>query len=80
MPALSTFFFSGFTLRPSTAGDRTLATAWTKADPEHSTTTPPDFWIEQSDSTESYLLEDDAGPVFFFKMQRHSRRRSHRTR
>ena len=73
MPALCTFVFSGFTLRPATPGDRPLATSWTEADLEHSRTTHPDFWLEQSNNVESYLLSDQIGPVFFFKMQRHSR-------
>jgi hypothetical protein len=73
MPALCTFVFSGFTLRPAAAADLDLATRWTEADAEHSKTTRPSFWLEQGDNTESYLLLDQIGPVFFFKMQRHSR-------
>jgi hypothetical protein len=72
MPALCTFVFSGFTLRPACSADMPLAAVWTNLDPEHSKTTSPDFWLEQNGHTESYLLEAQTGPVFFFKMQRHS--------
>lgn len=71
MPAISSFTFSGFTLRPSRGiADLRLASAWTEADPHHCNTTQGVFWCEQDLGTESYLLEDKFGPVFFFKMQR----------
>jgi hypothetical protein len=73
MPALCTFVFNGFTLRPASSGDRVLAILWNGADLEHRVTTQPDFWLEQSADCESYVLADQFGAVFFFKMQRHSR-------
>lgn len=51
--------------------DLPLAAAWTDADPEHSKTTLPQFWIEQDTRINSFVLEDEQGPVFFFRMVRH---------
>ena len=70
MPALATFTFQGYTLRPARQTDYELARAWTLADPDHRDTTQPDFWLDQKFATESYLLLDKWGPVFFFKLVR----------
>lgn len=71
MVALARFTFCGFTLRPAgMKDDRKLAAEWTAADRFHRLTTRADFWLEQEPGTESYLLEDKVGPVFFFKMVR----------
>lgn len=70
MTALASFTFQGFTLRPTRYDDRDLAEEWNAADPDHCNTTDPDFWLEQRPGIESYLLEDAAGPIFFFKMER----------
>lgn len=64
---LPTFRFGGLELRPAGPQDFTLARDWTKADPDHATT-PPGFWITQSMKANSYILIDDRGPLFFFKM------------
>jgi hypothetical protein len=72
MPALETFCFDGYTLRPAGEGDVRLATEWTQGDPYHRNNTHPTFWLEQRRGSDSYVLEDNAGPVFFFKMMRTS--------
>jgi hypothetical protein len=72
MPARETFCFHGYRLRPVGLPDLSLATEWTKADPYHCDTTSPSFWIEQERDCDSYMLEDNIGPIFFFKMQRTS--------
>ena len=64
---LPTFEFSGFTLRVATADDLPLAQAWTDADPDHRGM-DAGFWIEQKPGTNSMILEDALGPIFFFKM------------
>jgi hypothetical protein len=70
MSAIETFSFSGFTLRPAIPKDRTLAAAWTLADPFHKARVNPNFWLEQAFGKDSYLLSDARGPVFFFKLER----------
>ena len=72
MPAVETFSFSGYLLRPTDEGDLRLATEWTEADPHHRDTTNPSFWLEQSQISDSYLLENNHDPIFFFKMMRTS--------
>lgn len=62
------FHFEGFTLRPAAIEDIELAWTWTQADPAHRGT-PAAFWIAQTFDVKSYLLIDDVGPVFFFRMQ-----------
>ena len=64
---LPTFEFSGFTLRVATEDDLPLAQAWTDADPDHRGMDAA-FWIEQKPGTNSMMLEDTIGPIFFFKM------------
>lgn len=65
---LPIFTFDEFVLRPATAEDLSLAKAWTLGDEHHRATTQPGFWIEQKEDTNSYLLVDRRGPVFFFRM------------
>lgn len=65
---LPSFHFAGYTLRPTQIDDLQLARAWNDADPDHVRTTQPSFWIVQSTCSNSYLLEDQDGAVFFFKM------------
>lgn len=50
--------------------DMRLAEAWTAADSHHRDTTLPIFWLDQRLGTESYVMEDSAGPILFFKMVR----------
>ena len=69
MSANQSFRFGNFLLRPSTRDDLALAVAWTEADSSHQID-PPEFWIEQSLGHDCYMLEDDLGPVFFFKLHR----------
>lgn len=65
---LPPFHFDHFTLRIAQPEDLPLADTWTKADPDHSTMIPW-FWVRQSADINSLLLEDEQGPVFFFRMQ-----------
>ena len=70
MTATATFRFSNnkFTLRPAGEDDFYLAEKWTQLDPEHRGSVDPRFWLEQAQGRDSFLLFDDEGPVFFFKM------------
>lgn len=70
MPAVETFSFYGYTLRPAITSDFLLAERWTLADPWHRDSACPVFWLEQDQRSESYLLLDRSGPVFFFKTTR----------
>lgn len=64
---METFQFKGYRLKPASLVDLPLAKAWTKADPDHAGKVDPGFWLGQSARTQSYLLIDADGPVFFFK-------------
>lgn len=68
MTAIETFTFSGYTLRPATKHDLSLAQLWTLADVHHAEITAPSFWVEQRLGRDAFILSDGAGPVFFFKM------------
>jgi hypothetical protein len=65
---MPSFRFDGFTLRPAIDSDLLLAGYWVSADPDHRLTTKAIFWIEQSATSNSFLLEDQDGAVFFFKI------------
>lgn len=65
---LPPFHFDHYTLRIAQPEDLPLADNWTKADPDHCTMIPW-FWVRQSADINSLLLEDEQGPVFFFRMQ-----------
>lgn len=65
---LPTYYFDGFTLRPAVTEDLALAKAWTLGDPFHRDSTQPAFWVMQTPTTNSYLLEDEKGAVFFFRV------------
>ena len=65
MPA---FYFHGYILRPAAAEHLWLAAGWNAADPDHCHTTKPEFWLEQGITVNNFLLEDQIGPVFFFKL------------
>lgn len=68
----ASFGFNGFTLKTALPEPRylRLAAEWTAADADHRETTKAEFWFEQGMNTESYILEDRYGVVFFFKMTR----------
>ena len=67
--ALGTFHFNGIVMRPADPRkDRDTAIKWTRADPDHRETTDGYFWLYQSLETESYVLEDKFGLIFFFRM------------
>lgn len=59
--------FSGYTLVPADASCLMLACVWTTADPDHAGRVKPEFWIEQGEGMESWLLYDKHGAVYFFK-------------
>jgi hypothetical protein len=65
---MATFAFGGFCLRSATRADLPLAVSWTAADPDHAGRVDPEFWVEGNPGQESYLLSDQIGPLFFFKM------------
>lgn len=69
MSAIETFSFGRYTLRPAgrLSIDILLATQWTEADPDHAGRVAPDFWLEQRLGRDSYVLDDQDGPLFFFK-------------
>lgn len=75
MTATATFRFGEYELRPAGTkrGDLGLAVAWVDSDPDHQGT-PPGFWIDQKANIDSYLLSDDSGPVFFFKIVQREQR------
>lgn len=65
---MPTFKFDKYTLRPAEGeADLALAAAWMEADRWHRGQFKPEFWLEQSATVNSFVLEDEAGPIFFFK-------------
>jgi hypothetical protein len=68
MSALRSFEFSGYTLRPATKADLPLAERWVAWDKFHAGVIDPNFWLFQGPKTDSYLLFDGGGPVFFLKL------------
>lgn len=67
-PEMPVFQFHGFKLRPTRTHDYGLARLWTQLDPDHRHKTLPEFWLTQGATTNSFVLEDAFGPVFFFRM------------
>lgn len=67
---LQTFRFGKYTLRPATPRDHALVKSWIEKDPFHASTTKPDFFLFSTRGMDCYVLEDDEGPIFFFKMTR----------
>jgi hypothetical protein len=59
--------FSRYLLIPADPRHLDLARAWTLADPDHAGSVRPEFWIEQGEGCEAWLLTDEEGPVYFFK-------------
>jgi hypothetical protein len=60
--------FDGYFFRPAEPQDLATAQAWNRVDPEHEWEAKcPTYWVEQTDRTNSYVLEDDQGIVFFVK-------------
>jgi hypothetical protein len=69
------YSFDGYTFRPATTEDLPLARLWNMRDPDHAWELRyPEYWIEQNDQVNSYVLEDGRGIVFFVKAIRY---RSH---
>lgn len=71
MQDMPSFKFQGFTLRPAVFSDYSLAMVWVEADPDHRGKTPAEFWLINDDRTNSFVLEDAVGPIFFFRTDRH---------
>jgi hypothetical protein len=64
--------FSRYVLIPADPKHLDLARAWTLADPDHAAQrVRPEFWIEQGERWEAWLLTDEEGPVYFFKAVRY---------
>ncbi|MGA9668403.1 MAG: hypothetical protein WBQ94_04300 [Terracidiphilus sp.] len=63
----TTFAFDGYTLRLAEPEDLALARAWTEADRDHAGRVAPEFWVEQKELEQGYLLSDGEGPLYFFK-------------
>jgi hypothetical protein len=75
MTATKTYYFGGYTLEPTTEQHLELAEKWTALDKYHAGVISPEFWLYQGASTDSYLLNDGAGPVFFLKVHQHEGKR-----
>jgi hypothetical protein len=58
------------TLRMVTEKDEPLLRQWIEADPDHKETSSVEFFSTQSPIEECYVLEDQAGPLFFLKTTR----------
>lgn len=68
MTKLPVYQFEGYIFRPATRADLPLAQQWNRNDPEHGWEAEyPEYWIEQSDHMNSYVIEDGLGVVFFVK-------------
>jgi hypothetical protein len=71
--SLPVYKFGGYTFRPATAGDHPLARLWNMMDPEHKWEMQyPNYWIEQTNQVNSYVLEDAIGILFFVKSIQHT--------
>lgn len=66
--AMPAFRFGGYTLRPSIDSDLDLAARWTQADPDHCDTTEGKFWLRNDGGVNSFVLCDDRGAIFFFRI------------
>jgi len=64
------YTFDDYRLFMAEPDDLELATLWTAADPHHRGRVNPSFWLEHSPGTESYVLCDREGPVYFVRLQR----------
>jgi len=65
---MQAYRFDGFLLRPAVSTDMELASRWTYADAHHKHTTLPEFWLLQTSAVNSYVLDDECGTVFFFRI------------
>lgn len=72
MADLPVYQFDGYKFRPATSDDQPLARLWNRMDPEHTWELQyPDYWIDQNNQVNSYVLEDEIGILFFVKSIRH---------
>lgn len=65
---MPSFQFGEYNLRPAVERDLPLAQAWNSADPDHGWELGQErYWIENTKTVNSFVLEDAQGPVFFFR-------------
>jgi hypothetical protein len=65
---LPVYQFDGYTFRPATLDDKPLSRMWNLMDPEHKWELQyPDYWVDQNNQVNSYVLEDAIGILFFVK-------------
>jgi hypothetical protein len=64
------FTFDKYRLRKAEEADRAMCQKWINEDPDHAGCVTPDFFLKQEPGAEAYLMEDENGPLFFFKMSR----------
>lgn len=73
MADLPVYKFDGYTFRPATPDDNPTAQLWNRMDPDHTWEMQyPNYWIEQNNLVNSYVLEDAVGILFFVKSIRHT--------
>lgn len=62
------FQFGDYSVRPVNPADRERLAAWIAADPAHSAQgIDASFFLDEEPGVGCYVLEDAAGPVFFFR-------------
>lgn len=72
MAILPVYQFDSYKFRPATADDKPLARLWNTMDPDHTWELQyHDYWIEQNNQVNSYVLEDSTGILFFVRSIRH---------
>lgn len=65
---MPTFKFDKYTMRPAEGEwDLKLVKDWIFSDPWHRGRFEPEWWLEQSATVNSFVLEDDGGPILFFQ-------------
>jgi hypothetical protein len=69
---LPVYQFDGYTFRPATLEDKPLARQWNMMDSDHKWELQyPDYWIEQNNQVNNYVLEDAISILFFVRSVRH---------
>ncbi len=61
--------FPGYELKAALESDAELATRWIEADDHHRDRLTAEFWTKDLMGVNCFLLHDDEGPVFFFRIQ-----------
>lgn len=67
-PDMPSYRFNGYLMRPAIESDLPAAENWTAADPDHRGRVKPGFWLIQSKTTNSFVLEDAYGMVLFARL------------